>query len=60
MRHDINGSLSLIVAAAEMIRLKPATAERMLATLAEQPSKITGLLAKFSSEFEQSMGITRP
>jgi hypothetical protein len=60
MRHDVNGSLSLIVAAAEMIRLKPQTAERMLSTLGEQPSKITALINKFSAEFEQTLGITRP
>jgi len=59
MRHDVNGSLSLIVAAVEMIRYKPQTAERMMATLAEQPSKISALLGKFSSEFDQALGITK-
>lgn len=60
MRHDVNGSLSLIVAAVEMIRYKPQTAERMMATLAEQPTKISALLSKFSVEFEQALGITKP
>ncbi len=59
MRHDINGSLSLIVAALELIRYRPQTAERMMATLADQPPKITACLAKFSAEFEQAMGISR-
>jgi aspartokinase len=60
MRHDINNNLSLIVAAAELIRHKPAVAERMMATLAEQPGKITATINKFSATFEQAFGITRP
>jgi aspartokinase len=60
MRHDINNNLSLIVAAAELIRHKPAIAERMMATLAEQPGKITTAMNKFSSSFEQTFGITKP
>ena len=60
LRHDINGSLSLIVAAAEMIRFKPQTTERMMATLSEQPAKITAHVARFTAEFESALGITRP
>jgi hypothetical protein len=60
MRHDINNQLSLIVAAVELIRYKPQTAERMLATLGEQPIKISDALGKFSAEFERTVGITRP
>ena len=59
MRHDINNHLSLIMAAAELIRHKPQLAEKMLATLIEQPPKITAALGAFSGEFEQSFGITR-
>jgi hypothetical protein len=59
LRHDINNNLSLIVAAAELIRHKPSVAERMMATLAEQPGKITQSLNKFTSEFERVLGITR-
>jgi hypothetical protein len=58
-RHDINNHLSLIIAAAELIRHKPQTAERMMATLVEQPPKIADTLAKFSLEFERALGITR-
>ena len=57
-RHDINNHLSLIIAAAELIRHKPQTAERMMATLVEQPPKIADTLAKFSLEFERALGIT--
>lgn len=60
MRHDINNHLSLIVAAIELIRHKPQMAERMVATLGEQPAKIIDSLKKFSHEFEHSVGITRP
>jgi nitrate reductase cytochrome c-type subunit len=60
MRHDINNQLSLIVAAVELIRHKPGTAERMMATLVEQPPRISESLSKFSAEFERNLSITRP
>jgi hypothetical protein len=60
MRHDINNHLSLIVAAVELLHHKPQLAERMMATLGEQPTKITQALSKFSAEFEHTLGITRP
>jgi hypothetical protein len=59
MRHDINNHLSLIIAAAELIRHKPQTVERMITTLVEQPPKIADALGKFSTEFERAFGITR-
>ena len=59
MRHDINNNLSLIGAALELIRAKPQTAERMLATLGEQPSKISEAMMKFSAEFEKDLHIGR-
>jgi len=60
MRHEINNHLSLIIAAVELSRLQPQTAQRMLATLLEQPPKIGDALLKFSAEFERAVGITRP
>jgi hypothetical protein len=60
MRHDINNYLSLIVAAAELIRHKPHMADRMMATLSEQPAKIAESVTKFSAEFDRALGITRP
>jgi hypothetical protein len=59
LRHDINNQLSLIMAASELIRHKPQMAERMMATLLEQPPKITAAMTKFSTEFENAFGITR-
>lgn len=59
MRHDVNNHLSLIMAAVELVRHKPQMAERMLATLAEQPPKISEAIRKFSTEFEKALNITK-
>jgi hypothetical protein len=60
LRHDINNNLSLIVAAVELARYKPELVERMVATLAEQPPRISKAMTTFSNEFEKTFGITRP
>jgi hypothetical protein len=60
MRHDINGELGVIVAAVELIRRKPESLERVLASLSEQPARIGESLKKFSLECEEALGITRP
>ena len=57
MRHDVNNNLSLVVAAAELIKFNPASAERMANTLAEQPPKIGEHLAKFNAAFERALGL---
>jgi len=59
LRHDINNHLSLIVAAAELIKFNPDVAQRMCATLAEQPGKIADCITKFSDLFEEKLRITR-
>jgi hypothetical protein len=59
LRHDVNNHLSLIVAAAELIKFNPESAARMCATLGDQPPKISEEISKFSAEFEKAMGITR-
>ncbi len=59
MRHDINNSLSLVMAAAEMIRLKPELIEKMTATLLSQPQRITDLVQQFSAEWEAMARIRR-
>lgn len=59
MRHDVNNNLSLVLAAVELIRAKPQMTERMIATLLEQPPKISQAMQKYSSEFEKSFGIKR-
>lgn len=60
LRHDVNNSLSLMMASIELLRHKPQMAERLLTTLGAQPSKINDLLRKFSSEFEHTLGISKP
>ena len=59
MRHDVNNHVSLIVAALELVRHRPQLAEKMLATLNDQPAKITESVRKFSQDFERTLGITR-
>lgn len=60
MRHDINNNLSMIMAAAELARLKPDVADKMLGRLLEQPTKITAQMKSFSAEFEKTLQITVP
>jgi len=59
MRHDINNTLSLIMASVELIRYKPHATQQWLTTLTEQPPKISDSVVKFSTEFERVFGITR-
>ena len=57
LRHNINNHLSLIIAAAELIRLRPETVTRMTETLMDQPQKITEEMKTFSAEFNQIFGL---
>jgi hypothetical protein len=59
LRHDVNNNLSLIIAAAEIIRLRPGSSEQMWNGLAEKPHKIAEAMAQFSREFERTLGIKR-
>jgi len=59
-RHDINNHLSMMMAASELIRMKPEMAPKMADKLIAQPGKITELIKDFSAEFERTLGITRP
>jgi hypothetical protein len=60
MRHDVNNNLALMIAAVEIIRRKPESAERMWNGLAERPHKIAEAVAQFSRELETALRITRP
>ena len=60
LRHDINNNLSLIIAAAEMMRFKPELLAKMMNTLDLQPPRITEAVARFTEDFEKALGITRP
>lgn len=59
LRHDVNNSLSLMMAALELIRYKPEMTTQMIGTLTEQFPRITDAMASFSAEFEKRFGITR-
>jgi uncharacterized membrane protein len=60
MRHDVNGRLANIVAAAELMRLRPdqSVTER-LKLLLEQPHKAAESISEFSRAFEGTLGLTR-
>jgi aspartokinase len=60
LRHDVNNNLALVVAAAEIIRRKPESAERMWTALTEKPQRIAESVAQFARELETALGITRP
>jgi hypothetical protein len=60
LRHDVNNNLALVVAAAEIIRRKPESAERMWKGLTEKPQKIAEAVTQFARELEAMLGITRP
>jgi hypothetical protein len=60
MRHDINGKLTQISLAVELLRLQPDGGERWLGMMAVQPQKIVAELSQFSRDFEAALGITRP
>ena len=58
-RHDVNNNLALIMAGLEVLKTKPHLADRMMATVREQPPKIVEALTKFASEFDKALGIKR-
>ena len=59
MRHDVNGRLANIVAAAELMRMRPNSAAERLAMLLDQPHKAAESIAEFSREFEAQFGLQR-
>jgi hypothetical protein len=60
LRHDVNNSLSLMTAAAELIKRRPETAGNLWNTLFDQPCKITESISQFSRDFEAALRTTRP
>lgn len=59
MRDHVTNCLSLIVAAADLIQCNPATMDRMVTALLEQPSRIADEMYKFGAEFDRALGIVR-
>lgn len=60
LRHSVNNNLSLIIAAAEIMRLQPDSAARMQKRLAEKPHEIAEVVAQFSRDLEAALRISRP
>lgn len=60
LRHNVNNHVSLIVAAAELMRRKPEMASRLLDTLDDPTIKITQEVKFFSDELERVLQIRRP
>jgi hypothetical protein len=59
MRHNINNYLSMIIAATELVKRKPESAERFLDMIALQPPRITTDMQAFSTAFEKMLKIDR-
>jgi hypothetical protein len=59
MRHDVNGRLANIIAAAELMRMRPDSAADRLAILLDQPHKAAESIAEFSHAFEELFGLKR-
>jgi len=57
MRHDVNGRLANIAAAAELIRMRPETTAERLKVLLEQPHQAAESIAHFSRDFETAFGL---
>ena len=59
MRHDVNGRLANIIAAAELMRLRPESAMERVAMLLDQPMRAAESLTEFSRQFETRLGLLR-
>ena len=59
MRHDVNGRLANIIAAAELMRMRPDSVAQRLPLLLDQPHKAAESLAEFSRAFETMLGLQR-
>jgi|GEM_PF-816940 len=60
MRHDVNGRLAHITAAAELIRMRPEQSrEERLQILLDESFKAKDIIAAYSREFETIFGLTR-
>ena len=59
MRHDVNGRLANIVAAAELMRLRPESTPERLPVLLDQPGLAAASIAQFSKAFEEMFGLVQ-
>jgi hypothetical protein len=56
-RHDVNNSVGLVGAAAELMRYSPEASKKWSATLIEQPARIAGKTREFILEAERLLGL---
>ena len=59
MRHDVNGRLTNIVVAAELVRRHPEDAAEPLKLLQQEPARTAEIIAQFSREFETTLRLVR-
>ena len=60
LRHDLNGRLANIIAAAELIRMRPDQSRpERLQMVQDESFKAKDLLAQYSQEFETAFGLSR-
>ncbi len=59
MRHNVNNSLALLVAAGELAQRKTDLGGRFAETISAQPERIAKEIRAFSKTFEQAMGVDR-
>jgi len=59
LQHDVNNSVSLMLAAVELIRARPEARESMMDSFSRQPKKILDTVTQFSRSLESTVGIKR-
>jgi hypothetical protein len=59
LRHDVNNSVALMLAAIEMMRQRPEKTASLLDSCARQPPKITEAVLLFSKALESALRITK-
>ncbi len=59
MRHNVNNSLAMLVATAELMRRKPESAARFADSFTDQPQKIADEIRRFSEDRQSSLGTNR-
>ena len=58
-RHGIRNDIAVIVAIAELIRIRPDLLDTKLSQVSVQTSKLVEKLEQFSAEFEKTLGVVR-
>ena len=58
-RHGIRNDIAVIVAIAELIRVRPDMLDAKLSQVSVQTSKLVEKLEQFSAEFEKTLGVVR-